>query len=427
MSTPQGLSLEYLPPLRRIFAFLRVSPWLAALAWTALGTLDIVLDPFHRLAPPVIGAVHLLTLGALMSIWIAASVQFSAVMTAVKLPLEGLWLGIWRWGLWSGLALFAGGLFMGKATWVGTAVVLLAMTLLSYSLMMLVLAVRQGAYAELVQAWLGLLLTIFLGWQQSSLHHGQMGWVLLPPDARWTHLHILTAFSAWAGVLIIAVSSRFVPMFFVTPALSDRWRIGLAGLLSGVPVLGLGCALAGRWGALGALVLVSAWAGCLYLWLIDRCLRARRRSVSEPAIEFWRKLWIVALIAAGLTTLSQMIPDRLDQTALGALWLWGVIMGVMLAMLFKIVPFLSYLHLQRAAEGDYQKIRALPGMRVIWPPADQERLLILHLVVCLVLCAVIIQLLPLWVAALSAAMESLWLGRAMARALRLFREASEQL
>ena len=424
MSVPQGLSLEYLPPWKRIFGFFRAAPWLAALAWAAFAALGIWQPHIHRLAPVFIAAVHLFTLGALMSVLVAASVQFSAVMTALRIPGEGFWVPFWRAGLWGGAALFTGGLAFGGRVAVGTGVALLAVVLTSYALVMVTLGVRQKAYRELIQAWFGLVFTLLLGWQQSTLHSGWFDWAPLPEDARWTSVHVFMALSAWIGVLIVAVSSRFVPMFFVTPALDDRWRVLTAALLTGLPAVAAVSAWLGRWWMVTPLMVLGAGVGAVWLLALARLLLHRRRSTPDPAVDLWKQVAIVAMVAVVLMILRALWLETLSETAVGALWLWGVNWGVVTAMLFKIVPFLSYLHLQRAANGRYDIIRQLPGMRVLWPPQRQTWLVRLHGVSAGLWALAAVAPLPLWMLAAVCAAEAILLGYAVQQACRLYRRAT---
>jgi len=101
----------------------------------------------------------------------------------------------------------------------------------------------------------------------------------------------------------------------------------------------------------------SATAGLgLLLWLavsgyalltLQRLRQGRRPN--DPARAQWRRA-LLCLLAAGLLALAGLAwPEREALPLLtGFLWLGGLGLGVMLAMLGKIVPFLCWLHLKAA-------------------------------------------------------------------------------
>lgn len=79
-----------------------------------------------------------------------------------------------------------------------------------------------------------------------------------------------------------------------------------------------------------------------------------------------------ALMAAGLWTVGQVLPsvalDARYPIALGVLMLVGFAMAVVNGMLYKIVPFLVWLHTSAHLKRQGRNPRAAPRMQHVIPP-----------------------------------------------------------
>ncbi|MBV8046900.1 MAG: hypothetical protein JO171_07095, partial [Paludibacterium sp.] len=174
---------------------------------------------------------------------------------------------------------------------------------------------------------------------------GRVDWPLLPL-LPLLHSHVLWAAVGWLLCLLIAISQTVVPMFLITPPYprATRWlNLGLPALLAVITVRNLrplpGAAEFG----------ILLWLGIsAYALLTLRQLRQGRRPQDPARAQWQRAMW--CLLAAGLVALACLAwPDRAALPLLtGLLWFGGLGLGVMLAMLGKIVPFLCWLHLKAA-------------------------------------------------------------------------------
>jgi hypothetical protein len=100
--------------------------------------------------------------------------------------------------------------------------------------------------------------------------------------------------------------------------------------------------------------------------------RRRRRRAPDATLGFWA-LGAASLAGAGLAFLAaQGWKDWREHAAypllLGTLMLGGFGMSVVCGMLYKIAPFLTWLHLQRTAQG-----RAWPHARTVVPDKSARR------------------------------------------------------
>lgn len=173
------------------------------------------------------------------------------------------------------------------------------------------------------------------------------------------HLGVLGCFV----MLIVGVSYRLIPMFALSNVQNPRraswsvWllNVGLAGIF--VSVL-----LRSPWKLLFAVVIVVALA--LYALELRAMLRARhRQALDGPVRQFVRALWLlfpVAVLGGVLAWPGLPLTPLTGQleTLYAYLAVLGVVSGAILAMLYKIVPFLVWFGRYSALIGR-QKVPAL--------------------------------------------------------------------
>ncbi|MCZ7654673.1 MAG: hypothetical protein M5R42_10955 [Rhodocyclaceae bacterium] len=89
----------------------------------------------------------------------------------------------------------------------------------------------------------------------------------------------------------------------------------------------------------------------------------RRRKVTEPTLLFWRLAMFVLVVATVVVVLQQLNPGVEDYAGLpfllGVLLMVGVFMPVISGMLYKIMPFLNWMHLQKIGKPGL----VVPNMR----------------------------------------------------------------
>jgi hypothetical protein len=176
------------------------------------------------------------------------------------------------------------------------------------------------------------------------------------------HLGVLGCFV----MLIVGVSYRLIPMFTISQLQSLRraaWSVwllnaGLAGVF--VSVL-----LRSPLKILFACVVAIALG--LYAWEVRAVLRARhRRAVDGPVRQFLWALWLlVPVVLLGVALAWPGLPLTAFTGQLEMLYAYlavlGVVSGAILAMLYKIVPFLVWFGRYSPLIGR-QKVPALAEM-----------------------------------------------------------------
>jgi hypothetical protein len=181
---------------------------------------------------------------------------------------------------------------------------------------------------------------------------------------KFSDLHVLFAnvHSVWAifgftGVLIIGVSFHILPMFYVAPRFKKFCKQNVVWLISFGLLLWLVLNLFFE----SYSVVAKIWVA-LFFWAFSTTvflkLNARRRPISDITVWYWRS----AAIFLTLGSFAWIINDFYDEryiVIVSILIGGGFILSIMLGMLYKIVPFLVWFHLN--AKG-YMSIPTMNDM-----------------------------------------------------------------
>jgi len=416
----KGLSFDNIPPLTVPLRYFQTAPVLGMLA--ALVLLGYPEALASRWAPPLLAFTHLLTLGFGATLMVGALFQVMPVVTGQTLP-QTRWVApLIRWALLGGTLLLASGFLAGMALLYLLASLLLVGALLTFLgafgwALMRVHPVGDSAYCLRLAA-LALLATGVIGALQLSYHYWPEGGWYQP--AR-TNIHAAWGGFGWSLGLIIAVGIQVIPMFHVTPAF-PRWvPRRLAPLLfASLILLSLPVASALHTAAIVGIAVGGATFAVSALWVLSR----RKRKVVDWTVRFWR-LGLAHLLASAALLLLYPVAATTQWGGPLALLIGlgfglGFVLSVMVGMLQKIVPFLIYLHLQRASLTNPSALMGLPNMKSIIPSADSRKQFYLHaLALALLYVAVGVPWLRP-VAALGLLADFAWLTHSLLRAGRCY-------
>ncbi|WP_426173701.1 hypothetical protein [Massilia sp. TWR1-2-2] len=396
-------------PLR----FLLAAPWFGVLA--ALLLFGAGENAFgSRWSAPALGATHLLTLGYLGMAMAGSILQLIPVVTGSALTLSRAAATL----SWCGLAL--GALLLSAALAANLAFLFLPAALCA-----------SGAFAILVAAILktlarrapppampmvrgmrlavaGLVVTLVLGVTLALAFGG----LLAAPVPMLADLHAAWGLLGWVGTLVVGVAFQVIPMFQsarMYPAPVTRWA---PCLLAALLAAWSAAVIAGAGGAgLAAALLCAA---LLAFAALSAQLLATRKREADATTLYWR-LALGSL--AGSALLYLLAPQPQAALATGILFIGGFAIGAVNGMLYKIVPFLLWYHLQqdpRAKKGE------VPPVRLILPDALARRQFWWHAAALAALLGA--SLLPAWLGrpasallAVASALLALDLRRAVVR------------
>lgn len=417
-----GLSLEQAPPLAAPLRF-----FLAAPAFLAAAGLLAAARPewsSSLAAPATLALTHLLTLGFLGMVMLGALTQMLPVVAGAPLPAVRPVARLAHAGLLLGTPTLAWGLAQGETLGIelGAGLLGAGLTVFIAAAALGLARIQQAGPQDTTQAMrlalLALGLTLILGLGLAAWLAGY--WQPDTPES-WLRGHVLWGLAGWIGVLVMGSAWQVVPMLQLTPAYPRRLARGL--LLAVALALPAAAWLAAQGALLGEGVLAVALAG-FALATLDR-QRRRKRKLADTTLDFWRLgmgSLILAMLLVGLDALRPL-PETV-RLAAGILFLLGFAASVVVGMLYKILPFLAWFHLQGqrgfAAGG-------LPSMRDYLPEARARGQFRLYLaaLACLV-SAPFAPFLALPGGLLLTA-SAIWLGWNLWRVRALFRQAGGRL
>lgn len=252
-------------------------------------------------------------------------------------------------------------------------------------------------------------------------------------DKHLTDVHALMGLVGWAGILIIAVSFQVLPMFHVAPNMPKLIRQYLAPTTFLLLLIFIYSAEL----ALPLIFISHAIFACTLFFVIKR----RKRKVPDTSIKYWQ------LAASSLLVLNILyfLPDRFyvnqqvtaesllpfllpdKSMLLTAIFIYFYLLSIIQGMLLKILPFLSYTHLQQRCLVDFSAMQFIPHMHNFLNKKHGLILFYLHISSGLSLLAVLIESSLYVVFASLLLIEFTWLLILMARCMSLYFSVNQKI
>lgn len=345
------LSLEQTPPLGVPLRFFLTAPLFAV----AAGLLLLVLGPdalLSRWTPALLALTHLLTLGFLGLIMLGALMQILPVVAGVEIAYPEVTARFSHALITIGAVSLSGGFLSGERWLFQLALATLGLGLFAF-LTSCWLGIR-GSESNNVTlravrlALLSLLITAALGIAMLFSYAANIQRLPLP----LTDLHVMWGLGGWIGLLVIAVAYQVVPMFQMTavyPAVLTRWLAPVIfSALTGVALLMI--FFDGVYPLSTVLQVLAAIAYLVFGITSLTLLYRRKRAQREASTLFWY-LALASLAACAALYLASLALPAMRQSPsfpliIGTLFLAGFAFSVTNGMLYKILPFLSWYHLQ---------------------------------------------------------------------------------
>jgi hypothetical protein len=420
MSQTASLSLEQAPPIGVPLRFFLTAPLFALAA--ALLMLwqgpDLLGSRWH---PAMLGVTHLLTLGYMGLVMLGAILQMLPVVAGTPVRWPALVAAIMHTLATAGVILLCCGLMFSMPLALQIALPTLGGVLLLFAGIVVVTlsrALPQNMTARTMRlAALMLAATVLLGLILLSNH--AFGWWLQAREAL-ADLHLTWGLLGWVGILVVGVAYQVVPMFQLTPAYPAPLTRWLAPVLFGLLLL---LALASHAPVLRLVLQILLAAGFAVFALTTLRLQAqRRRKLPDVSLDFWRGGLLSLLAAIVLWLAAQIVPAIGDRQSyavlLGMLMIVGFAMSLINGMLYKIVPFLVWFHLQNRRGATGPKV---PNVREILPESRSRRQMWLHFAaLCALLAAVFFPAALTYPAALLFGASNLWLWLNIVAARRIY-------
>jgi hypothetical protein len=385
MSLQAGLSFEQAPPFSLPLRFFLTAPLFlvtaAALIVLAPGALA------SRWSPHALALTHALTLGFLAMVMLGALMQMLPVVAGSTLPAPRRVAWFSHMSLAAGtIALMAGFLTAEPAVF-GIASLLLGggfAVFLAAAGISLARAVSGVTVRGMRLAVIGLAVTLLLGLALALLRAGH--WA--PPIIKAASAaHVAFGLLGWVLMLVIGVAYQVVPMFQITPPYPTRMSRWLTPVLFGLLLLHAAAPLLPK--AATHLVDAGLAGGILLFALATLRLQARRRrKLRDVTLDYWRFGMVSLIVCVAVWLVAQVRPVWADSDAypllLGVLFIGGFAVSVVSGMLYKIVPFLSWFHLQAQLQA---RAGSIPTMKDMIAESWMRWQFRLHIAACVLLAA----------------------------------------
>ena len=358
------LSFDHTPTLSVPLRFFLSAPLFAAAAallllWQGPEALA------SRWSPITLALTHLMTLGVLASVMTGALLQILPVVFGASIPRPDVTASLIHVGLTLGTIALVTGFLLQQAIFFQIAIVLLLLALGGFATIGLgalwrmpgkndmLTTVRLSLASLAATVVLGSTAAAIFAWPQSE------GRPLVPPlpMTDLTNLHASWGLLGWVGLLIAGIAYQVVPMFQVTPQYPSRFTRWFARVLFLLLVMwSLLVALTPERPLFIKLVLTELLYGGYVAFALTTLylLWQRKRPKPDPTTLFWRLALCNLLACIGCWIIGELLPQVANAPAfavvLGVMFIVGFAFSVVNGMLYKIVPFLVWYHLQNSSQ-----------------------------------------------------------------------------
>ncbi|MBL4899966.1 MAG: hypothetical protein JKX76_10060 [Colwellia sp.] len=409
-----GLSFNALPPIDLPFRFFLTAPiFIILCAFLILFSGEPLW--VSRWQPNMLALTHGFTLGFLTMVMMGALLQLLPVIGGVGIAKPRLVVWVCHSSLVIGILWL-----MANFIWPTTLLAISSLIFLVGSIgiyfvsftWVLLKKLSQGDSIigfRLAMSALLIVLLLGVGLLSKSFGFSSMGKML-------TNNHALFGLAGWGCLLIISVSFQVIPMFHVAP---DFPKIISRYLPSSLFVL-LVFAVFKPTFVVPLIVIIH---GVFALSLL-RVISQRKRKIPDSTIRFWQ-LAAVTLIVLNIfyfTPNNYLSPLVSQQKTLliTAIYLYFYLVAVIQGMLLKILPFLSYTHLQQKCLINFSAMQVLPHMHEFLNKKHGQWLFYLHIITGMVLFYTLVIPEAYWLLSLLLFIEFSWLLYLMIKTMRLY-------
>ncbi|MEA3330288.1 MAG: hypothetical protein U9Q29_01165 [Campylobacterota bacterium] len=338
-----GLSMDQAPPISAPLRFYLVAPLFGILAGFMILFSDVTMLS-TRYSVDSVAIAHAITIGFLGFVMLGSLTQMLPVLAGVVIPkvdaASKVSFGLLVFGtLTMLLGLMSENMLFNTISLISLGV---GFTLMIGVIVLAILKVKnfnatvKAMSTSLVFASVIVIMGLFLLFTYIVDDFAEYRYVV-------ANVHSVWGIFGFAGILIIGVTFQVLPMFYVAPRFKQFCKKRVVWIISFGLVLWLVLNiyfdaysyLAKIWIAL------FFWAFATTVW---KKLDLRRRPISDVTVWYWR----VSSIFLTLGSFFWVFDDYFDNqyTVLVGLFIGGgFIFAIMVGMLYKIVPFLVWFHL----------------------------------------------------------------------------------
>jgi len=338
-----GLSIEQAPPIAAPLRFFVTAPLFGIIAGIFLLFSDSA-ALMSRFSIDAVIVTHIFTIGVFGFIMLGALTQMLPVLASANLfkvrvvtLLSYLALVFGLFCMLFGLKFTIAPLIWAASFLLGSGFLLLIVTMLAaLKGVTHFTASIKGMLVSLVFAAVIVFMGFYLllGYAKNDL--GSLHYIM-------ANIHSTWAIFGFAGILIIGVAFQVLPMFYVAPRFKQFCKRRVVLLITTGLVIWMFLNIFAEEYALYAKIWIVTffWAFATTVWIK---FNKRKRAVSDVTVWYWRSASIFLTLGAFLWIFDEFFEHKYI-VMVGILIGGGFIFSIMLGMLYKIVPFLVWFHL----------------------------------------------------------------------------------
>ena len=344
MFSQGGLSLDQAPPLSVVLRFFVTASIFGMLLGLFLLSQNLNIITLSSYSTQLI-IIHTLSLGVMASFMLGALFQMLPVLAGVviKTPTTkammvhglltvGVLVQLFAFGMGSNpLLYFLASAYLGSALFY--ALYLMLKELLK-------IKTHSSSSKGILFALLALMLTTIFG---IYLLLTEGGFILGVEFSQIKELHYSFALFGWVSLLIVSVSFQVIEMFYVTPSYPTNMSKYLTLTIVLLLILKMTFILLGY-----PTTILTATIALLFLAYatvtIDR-LSQRKRPVADATVWFWLFGMALFILSMTITFIGSFLTIDSILQHLSYIAFIGFALSIVFAMIYKIVPFLTWFHL----------------------------------------------------------------------------------
>jgi hypothetical protein len=231
-----------------------------------------------------------------------------------------------------------------------------------------------------------------------------------------TNSHAILGLVGWGCLMIISVSFQVIPMFHVAPSFSNHISRYLPSILFILLLLAIFQPIM----FIPIIFLVHGLYAFSLLFVISK----RKRKIPDNTIHFWQ-LGALSLIILNIIYFipEAYLPEKVVHNKVVLLvtfYIYFYLVAIIQGMLLKILPFLSYTHLQQRCMTNFSAMQYLPHMHEFLDKKHGQWLFYLHLISGVTLLSTIIRPSLYWLLSILLIIEFSWLLKLIIKAMGLY-------
>ncbi len=316
----------------------------------------------NRWLPETLAITHLITLGFISMVMMGAIFQLLPVLAGCEIYKSKNTSKIIHFLVFFGVTFFCSGLAVS-----GTFLMKLGLFFLVPGLLVFLILASYGLYnaRSKFASTIGIRFSIGSFWI-ALLLGGLLAigtaWDSISFLKQLTDIHVLWATLGWIMLMVVAVTYQVIPMFQITNEYPDKFK-RFFPLLLFVCLLILSMQMIESYSKIVLVLIVSSLI-IMFSVISIKLLLQRKKRLSDASLYFWLTGLISLVVCVFVFNYGFYFNKDID-VFIGFIFFMGFSFSIINGMLFKIVPFLVWLQLNKKLAFTKKGLSSVPTINEI--------------------------------------------------------------